>query len=66
MQLIRLTGNRIIDISRFVALLPSESECTGNRDSRNNLDEMTAFISLEFDMLYKSKKKRVTSTKGKS
>jgi|GEM_PF-3927622 len=46
MQLIRLTGNRIIDISRFVALLPSESERTGNRDSLNNLDEMTAFISL--------------------
>ena len=37
-----------------------ESERTGNRDSLNNLDEMTAFISLEFDMLYKSKKKRVT------
>lgn len=26
MQLIRLTGNRIIDISRFVALLPSNND----------------------------------------
>jgi hypothetical protein len=26
MQLIRLTGNRIIDISRFVALLPSDND----------------------------------------
>ncbi len=26
MQLIRLTGNRIIDISRFVALLPSDKD----------------------------------------